>query len=78
MLKELHKSHIGIVCMKMIASNRVWWQKIDSEMVESCFSCQETKNTPAVAYVMCLVTALLGCSIYSVTLCLVKIEEKTL
>ena len=51
-LKELHRSHIGIVRMKMLARSYVWWPKLDSEiekMVKSCIPCQETKNAPAVA-----------------------------
>ena len=51
-LKELHRSHIGIVRMKMLARSYIWWPKVDSEiekMVKSCIPCQETKNAPAVA-----------------------------
>ena len=52
MLKELHRSHNGIVQMKMLARSYVWWTKVDSEiekMVKSCIPFQDTKNVPAVA-----------------------------
>ena len=51
-LAVLHRSHIGIVRMKMIARSYVWWPKLYAaieRMVKSCIPCQETKNAPAVA-----------------------------
>ena len=48
-LEELHRSHIGIVRMKMIARSYVWRPKLDAaieRMVKSCIPCQETKNSP--------------------------------
>ena len=48
--KFLHDSHPGIVRMKGIARNPVWWPKIDSALekkVKSCQVCQaHWKTTP--------------------------------
>lgn len=49
-LKMLHETHIGMVRMKAIAKQYVWWPDIDSdieEFVRRCFACQSTQNTPS-------------------------------
>ena len=51
-LQELHRSHIGIVRMKMLARSYVWWPKLDADieaMAKSCVPCLETRNAPATA-----------------------------
>lgn len=43
-LEELHKSHPGMVRMKALARNHVWWPQIDREIeerVRACKNCQE-------------------------------------
>ncbi|XP_018395972.1 PREDICTED: uncharacterized protein K02A2.6-like, partial [Cyphomyrmex costatus] len=48
-LKELHLGHIGIVRMKALARNYVWWQGIDLEIektVRSCKECSRVQNNP--------------------------------
>ena len=48
-LKTLHESHIGIVRMKSVARNSVWWPGIDEtieETVKSCEACAKVKDSP--------------------------------
>jgi len=48
-LKELHLGHMGIVKMKGLARNYVWWQSIDSEIektVRNCKECSRVQNNP--------------------------------
>ncbi|XP_058796647.1 uncharacterized protein K02A2.6-like [Phymastichus coffea] len=49
-LKELHKSHLGIVKIKTLARSYIWWPGIDADiefMVNSCVTCmQDRKNPP--------------------------------
>jgi len=47
--KELHLGHMGIVKMKGLARNYVWWQGIDLEiekMVRNCKECSRVQNNP--------------------------------
>ncbi|XP_029177646.1 uncharacterized protein LOC114945558 [Nylanderia fulva] len=47
--QELHLGHIGIVRMKALARNYVWWQGIDLEIektVRSCKECSRVQNNP--------------------------------
>ena len=51
-MRILHDSHPGIVRMKGIARNYVWWPKINSaleEKVKSCQLCQAHQKMPALA-----------------------------
>lgn len=44
LLEELHKSHPGMVRMKALSRNHVWWPQIDKdieETVRACQNCQE-------------------------------------
>ena len=46
MLEELHEGHLGIVKMKSVARNHLWWPGIDREIEEvtrSCEGCQQMK-----------------------------------
>ena len=48
-LQELHEGHLGIVKMKEIARNYIWWpglvQDIES-LARSCAPCNTTRNSP--------------------------------
>lgn len=49
MLKELHRSHLGIVKSKALARSYFWWPKLDSDienLVKNCDSCQLTQPSP--------------------------------
>ena len=49
MLEELHEGHLGIVKMKSVARNHLWWPGIDREIEEvtrSCEGCQQMKRNP--------------------------------
>lgn len=49
MLSELHAGHLGIVKMKSVARNRIWWPGIDSEiedLARKCVECQQTRSAP--------------------------------
>ena len=49
MLEELHEGHLGIVKMKSLARNHLWWPGIDREIEEvtrSCEGCQQMKRNP--------------------------------
>ncbi|CAM4597728.1 unnamed protein product [Leuciscus chuanchicus] len=49
-LKQLHHTHPGISRMKGLARSYVWWPGMDSEIekeVQSCHTCQESRNPPA-------------------------------
>lgn len=52
LLEELHVSHPGMVRMKALARNHVWWPLIDQDIenqVRGCRSCQEQQPTkPAI------------------------------
>ena len=48
-LSELHEGHMGIVRMKEIARNYVWWPGLDHDfeaLTRSCASCNLTRNSP--------------------------------
>ena len=49
LLDELHVSHIGIVKMKALARQYMWWPKIDAaieQQARSCQACQVTGKLP--------------------------------
>ncbi|KAG7296766.1 hypothetical protein JYU34_020702 [Plutella xylostella] len=49
LLKELHKSHFGIVRMKEIARSYFWWPKLDANIeniVKNCIVCLENSKSP--------------------------------
>ena len=51
-LQELHQTHLGMVCMKMVARSYVWWTKLDKDieqLVKYCKHCQAVQNVPPVA-----------------------------
>ena len=48
-LEELHRSHVGIARMKVLAQSYVWWPKLDCDtecLIKSCPKCQAIKNAP--------------------------------
>lgn len=48
-LAQLHESHIGIVRMKSLARQHVWWPGIDADiedMCKSCLHCQHNSPNP--------------------------------
>ncbi|XP_041957495.1 uncharacterized protein K02A2.6-like [Alosa sapidissima] len=48
-LKELHSGHQGVVKMKALAHNYVWWPKIDvdvEQVCKACESCQMEQRMP--------------------------------
>ena len=48
-VKLLHDGHPGVVRMKMLARQYVWWPGIDKEIennVKSCIPCQESRKAP--------------------------------
>ncbi|KMQ86948.1 hypothetical protein RF55_13921 [Lasius niger] len=48
-LKELHAGHIGIVRMKGLGRNYVWWRGMDRDIenaVQSCKECSRFQNNP--------------------------------
>lgn len=48
-LQELHSTHLGIVKMKSIARNYVYWRNIDQDiesMVKSCKNCADRRKLP--------------------------------
>ncbi|UYV66040.1 K02A2.6-like [Cordylochernes scorpioides] len=49
MKKELHLGHMGVVKMKSLARNFIWWPGMDREIEEiarSCKECETNKHTP--------------------------------
>ncbi|CAB3256144.1 unnamed protein product [Arctia plantaginis] len=51
-LKEIHEGHPGIVKMKQIARNYVWWENIDrdiEEVARECVACREMRPAPPAA-----------------------------
>lgn len=51
-LSSLHECHMGIVKMKSMARQYVWWPNIDSDIEHLCKSCQvccENRDSPASA-----------------------------
>jgi len=51
-LNLLHEVHPGIVRMKSLARNYIWWPGIDSDIenkVRNCNTCQQHRNKPASA-----------------------------
>ncbi|CAL8071712.1 unnamed protein product [Orchesella dallaii] len=51
-LQQLHDSHLGIVKMKSIARQFVWWPNIDEQIentCKSCVHCQQNQPAPASA-----------------------------
>ena len=51
-LAELHQGHCGVVRMKALARNYVWWPGLDEEianMVMGCAECQAVRHLPAKA-----------------------------
>lgn len=48
-LKEIHKSHMGIVKMKNLDRYYVWWPGINSDIektVKACNACSRYRNNP--------------------------------
>ncbi|XP_011883681.1 PREDICTED: uncharacterized protein K02A2.6-like [Vollenhovia emeryi] len=48
-LRELHEGHFGIVRMKHLAREYVWWNQIDKDIEEiskNCANCNRFKNDP--------------------------------
>ena len=48
-IETLHEIHPGIIKMKSLARNYVWWPKMDKELeprVRSCKMCQSNQNNP--------------------------------
>ena len=51
-LNQLHDGHPGIVKMKSLARQYVWWPGLDRDLegqVGHCIPCQETRNSPSAA-----------------------------
>ncbi|CAK1587023.1 unnamed protein product [Parnassius mnemosyne] len=51
-LKEIHDGHPGIVKMKQIARNYVWWETLDVDIertVQECVACRSQRSAPAPA-----------------------------
>nr|XP_006813698.1 PREDICTED: uncharacterized protein K02A2.6-like [Saccoglossus kowalevskii] len=51
-LEELHEGHPGIVRMKALARNYLWWPGLDAEIddrVRSCTACQDSTKSPTKA-----------------------------
>ena len=51
-LEDFHRGHPGVVRMKALARNHVWWPELDRDVedqVKACFSCQAIKHSPAKA-----------------------------
>ena len=51
-IEALHKTHPGIVKMKILARNYVWWLKMDEQLelkVRNCKMCQCNQKNPQVA-----------------------------
>ncbi|XP_048485025.1 uncharacterized protein K02A2.6-like [Plutella xylostella] len=51
-LKEIHDGHPGIVRMKQIARNYVWWDNIDQDIEEvarECAACRQLRPAPPAA-----------------------------
>ena len=51
-LNQAHDCHPGIVRMKSLARNYVWWPHLDSDVeqcVKHCYPCQSSFNAPAKA-----------------------------
>lgn len=54
-LKELHRSHLGIVKSKSLARSYFWWPKLDSDienLIKNCDSCQLTQSSPEKSYLI--------------------------
>ena len=48
-IEALHETHPGVVKMKTLARNYVWWPKMDKELelrVKSCKMCQSNQSNP--------------------------------
>lgn len=48
-LRELHKSHVGIVKSKSLARSYFWWPKLDKDieqLIKNCEPCQLTQASP--------------------------------
>ena len=51
-LRELHKAHPGVACMKATARSHVWWPGIDGDIEETARKCQQcikTRKAPPAA-----------------------------
>ena len=51
-IEALHETHPGIVKMKTLARNYVWWPKMDEQLelkVRNCKMCQCNQKNPQVA-----------------------------
>ena len=49
-LKEHHEYHLGMVKMKALARNYIWWPGMDAdieEKVNRCYTCQSSRTSPA-------------------------------
>ncbi|XP_060800357.1 uncharacterized protein K02A2.6-like [Amyelois transitella] len=48
-LEEIHTGHMGVVRMKQVARNYVWWPRLDADIEErarSCAACREQRDSP--------------------------------
>ena len=48
-IEKLHEQHSGIVAIKAIARNYIWWPNLDAEielMVKNCAVCQAVRKAP--------------------------------
>ena len=51
-IEALHKTHPGIVKMKTLTRNYMWWTKMDEQLelkVRNCVMCQCNQKNPQVA-----------------------------
>lgn len=54
LLDELHEGHLGVVKVKTLARNYVWWPKIGKDielMLKVCAGCQKNRNMPPEALI---------------------------
>ena len=52
LLEQLHEGHPGIVRMKALAGNYIWWPGMDKEIEQAakgCTGCQLIQNNPHTA-----------------------------
>ena len=52
LMDELHQEHSGVLRMKSLARNDVWWPSMDADLeanMKNCHLCQLNQHTPAKA-----------------------------